>query len=42
VSFTLDRYGHLHPDADADALLRDQLDAFIRRSADGPETAPKA
>jgi hypothetical protein len=38
VSFTLDRYGHLYPDADV--LLRDQLDQLIRRSADGPETAP--
>ncbi|HZD71630.1 MAG TPA: tyrosine-type recombinase/integrase [Actinomycetes bacterium] len=38
VSFTLDRYGHLYPEADV--MLRDQLDRLIRRSADGPETAP--
>jgi integrase len=43
VSFTLDRYGHLYPDADQ--ALRDRLDALhalsqARRSAcsDGPET----
>jgi integrase len=33
VSFTLDRYGHLHPEADA--VLRDHLDALI-----GEATAP--
>jgi integrase len=43
VSFTLDRYGHLYPDADQ--ALRDRLDALhalsqARRFAhpDGPET----
>ena len=43
VSFTLDRYGHLYPDADQ--ALRDRLDALhalsqTRPSArpDGPET----
>ena len=43
VSFTLDRYGHLYPDADQ--ALRDRLDALHalsqpRQSAevDGPET----
>jgi integrase len=43
VSFTLDRYGHLYPDADQ--ALRDRLDALhslsqARQSAgfDGPET----
>ncbi|HEX5877112.1 MAG TPA: tyrosine-type recombinase/integrase, partial [Actinomycetota bacterium] len=43
VSFTLDRYGHLYPDADQ--ALRDRLDALhalsqARRPAhsDGPET----
>jgi integrase len=43
VSFTLDRYGHLYPDADQ--ALRDRLDALhalaqTRASAalDGPET----
>jgi integrase len=43
VSFTLDRYGHLYPDADQ--ALRDRLDALRARSQaresaalDGPET----
>jgi integrase len=43
VSFTLDRYGHLYPEADQ--VLRDRLDALhalsqMRESAalDGPET----
>jgi hypothetical protein len=43
VSFTLDRYGHLYPDADQ--ALRDRLDALhalsqARQPAclDGPET----
>jgi hypothetical protein len=47
VSFTLDRYGHLYPDADQ--ALRDRLDALhtrsqARRSAglDGPETDQSA
>src|SRR6266536_1994942 len=37
VSFTLDRYGHLFPDADEQ--LREQLDRFIRK-AQGGVTAP--
>jgi len=38
VSFTLDRYGHLYPEADS--ALRDRLDAFVIGSAPGGSTAP--
>jgi integrase len=34
VSFTLDRYGHLYPEADV--ALRDRLDQIIRQSATAP------
>ncbi|HSO54944.1 MAG TPA: integrase [Actinomycetes bacterium] len=33
VSFTLDRYGHLYPEADR--ALRDRLDRFHEAAGDG-------
>ena len=35
VSFTLDRYGHLYPEADA--ALRDRLDALYGTAQPAPE-----
>jgi hypothetical protein len=37
VSFTLDRYGHLYPEADA--ALRDRLDALYGTAQPTPEGA---
>jgi hypothetical protein len=40
VSFTLDRYGHLHPEADT--ALRDRLDVLYGAARPTPEAVPPA